>query len=424
MLCMTTAQIISLVVFVATMALIVSEKVHRATAALTGAVILLLLNIFSFDTAVSYIDFNTLGLLVGMMLFVGVIKESGLFEYLAVRAARLAKGDPWLVMVALMLITAILSAFLDNVTTILLVGPVTLTICELLDVNPIPYFITEMMASNIGGTATLIGDPPNIMIGSAMGLSFLDFIRYDAPAVLIILVVIIICFRFIYGRKMDVAPENKQKVMELVPAECIKDHKLFVKSIVMACAVVVGFMLHDTIGVSSSVIALAAAAIMLLIGHQDLEHVILSVEWSSIGFFAGLFIVVGAMEETGLITMFANWLIGITGGQTLITMLVILWASALISSVLDNIPFVATMLPVLLTMQSTGMDITPLIWALSLGACLGGTGTLVGASANIVLAGVSEKHGYKITFMQYLKVGFPLMLVSIVVATIYLVIVF
>lgn len=421
---MTVMQIIALSVFVITMGLIISERIHRATAALLGAVVLMLCGTITFDSAMGYEDFNTLGLLIGMMLFVGVVKESGLFEYLAVKAARAAKGDPWKVMVALVLITALLSALLDNVTTILLVGPVTLTICALLDVNPIPYFIAEMMASNIGGTATLIGDPPNIMIGSAANLDFLDFVRFDTPAVLMVLLVTLVCFRFIYGRRMQVAPENRQKVMDLDPTDCIRDAKLLRRGVVMSVVVVAGFMMHGAIGVESSVVALSAAAIMLLIGGQDLEKVILSVEWSSIGFFAGLFIVVGALQETGLVGMFANWLMGITGGQMVLTMLVVLWASALASSVLDNIPLVATMIPVIAAMQTSGVDVTPLWWALSLGACLGGTGTLIGASANIVLAGISERHGYRITFMSYLKVGFPLMLISIVVCTVYLLVVF
>lgn len=421
---MTVMQIIALSVFVITMGLIISERIHRATAALLGAVVLMLCGTITFDSAMGYEDFNTLGLLIGMMLFVGVVKESGLFEYLAVKAARAAKGDPWKVMVALVLITALLSALLDNVTTILLVGPVTLTICALLDVNPIPYFIAEMMASNIGGTATLIGDPPNIMIGSAANLDFLDFVRFDTPAVLMVLLVTLVCFRFIYGRRMQVAPENRQKVMDLDPTDCIRDAKLLRRGVVMSVVVVAGFMMHGVIGVESSVVALSAAAIMLLIGGQDLEKVILSVEWSSIGFFAGLFIVVGALQETGLVGMFANWLMDITGGQMVLTMLVVLWASALASSVLDNIPFVATMIPVIAAMQTSGVDVTPLWWALSLGACLGGTGTLIGASANIVLAGISERHGYRITFMSYLKVGFPLMLISIVVCTVYLLVVF
>ena len=421
---MTSVQIVAVAVFVGVMALIVSEKVHRATAALAGAVLLIAIGIIDFNTAMGHIDFNTLGVLCGMMLFVSIIKESGLFEYLAVKSAKVAKGDPWLIMVAFVVITAVLSAFLDNVTTVLLVGPMTFTVCKMLDVSPIPYFMTQILASNIGGTATLIGDPPNIMIGSATGFSFFDFVIYDGPCVLVVLVVFIVCFRFLYGRHMSVTPEHRAAVMELDEREYIRDRPLFIKSLVMIGIVAVCFMLHGQLHLESAVIALAAAAVMLLIGKQDLEEMVKGVEWTTIGFFAGLFIVVGGMAETGVINMLADAIMSATGGQLVLTMVVVLWASAIVSSILDNIPFVATMIPVLFAMQASGMDVTPLWWALSLGACLGGNGTLIGASANVVLSGISTRNGYPITFMSYLKVGFPMMLLSIAIATVYLLVVF
>ena len=415
----TTAQIISILVFVGVMVLVASEKVHRCIAALAGALILIVTGVISFDTGISHIDFNTIGVLLGMMLFVSVVKESGLFEYAAIAAAKKAKGDPWRIMVAFILITAVLSAFLDNVTTVLLVGPMTLVVCKLLEINPVPYFITEIMASNIGGTATLIGDPPNIMIGSKAGLTFFDFIANDTPAVIIILAVVIFAFKFIYGRKLDSSEEDRKKVMALEPKDHIRDLALFKKSIVMIVVVVVGFMLHGQLGLDSSVIALSAACIMLLIGKADLELSVFSVEWTTIGFFCGLFMVVGALSETGVITMLAQWLMSITNDNPLALMLVILWASALISAILDNIPFVATMIPIITAIGATGVDVSSLWWALSLGACLGGNGTLIGASANVVLSSISTKEGYPITFMDFTKEGMPIMLLTVAVATVY-----
>jgi len=370
------------------------------------------------------IDFNTLGVLTGMMLFVAVAKQSGIFEFMAIKAAKLAKGDPWRIMVYFVIITAVCSAFLDNVTTVLLISPMTFTVCKILDENPIPFFMTQILASNVGGTATLIGDPPNIMIGSGAGLTFADFICYDGPICVIILVVFIVIFYFLYGRKLTSTPEARAVVMELEERDTIRDKGLMHKSIVMILIVIVAFMLHGQLGLESSMIALAAAAVMLLIGGQDIEEMILGVEWTTIGFFAGLFVVVGGMVQTGVIDMLAQALIDITGGDAILTMLVILVASAIISSILDNIPFTATMIPIILYMGTQGIDVWPLWWALSLGACLGGNGTLIGASANVVLSGISTREGYPITFMNFLKVGFPLMLVSIALAAVYLMVVF
>ncbi len=415
-------QILSVAIFICALALIVSEKVHRALVALVGAVLLIVLNVIPFEDAMMALDFNTLGVLFGMMLFVAVVKLSGIFEYLAIRCAHLAKGDPWKIMMLFVLLTAVLSAFLDNVTTVLLIGPMTLTICSMLNVNPVPFFIAEIMASNIGGTATLIGDPPNIMIGSAAGFDFADFIAYDAPAVVIILAVILVLFYFMYGRKMSVSQTDVDEVMALQPRDYIKNPRLLKISVVMIVLVVAGFMLHGSLGLESSIIALGAAGIILLVSRESIDHALSNVEWTTLVFFAGLFIIVGAMEETGVINMLAQWLIDITGGDVFVTMLVLVFASAIISSFLDNIPFVATMLPILLSMEATGMDVTPLWWAVSLGACLGGNGSLIGASANVVLSDISKKNGHPITFAQFTKVGFPIMLLTVVIAAVYLVI--
>lgn len=421
MLALTTPQIISIVVFVVVFALIISEKIHRTTAALSGAVVLILLGIVTFDTGMEHIDFGTLGVLVGMMTFVAVVKRSGIFEYIAIRTAKLAKGNPWMIMVLFTLITAVLSALLDNVTTVLLIGPVTFTVCKMLKVSPIPFFITEIIASNVGGTATLIGDPPNIMIGSATGLSFMDFIIYNGPAIVLIMLASIGCFYVLYGRKMDVAPEDQASIMELHAHDAILDEKLFKKSVVMIILVAAAFVLHSAVHVEPAVVALTAAAIMLIISAADIEKILLDVEWATIGFFAGLFIVVGGLAETGVIEMLAYGLIDITGGNVMITIIVLCWASAIVSSFLDNIPLVATLIPIITTMEATGIDVMPYWWAISLGACIGGIGTLIGASANVVLASISSRDGYPISFMEYTKIGFPMMILFTAISCGYLV---
>ena len=324
-------------------------------------------------------------------------------------------------MVLFCLITAVLSAFLDNVTTVLLIGPVTYTVCKMLEINPIPFFLTEIISSNVGGTATLIGDPPNIMIGSATGLTFFDFLAINGPAVLIILLVSLLMFYVMYGKKMGVSAEKQASVMQLHAHEAIKSQTLFKKSVVMIALVALAFVVHGALHIEPSVVALTAAAIMLLIGKSDVEHTLMDVEWATIGFFAGLFVVVGGLAETGVIEMMAYALIDITGGDMMITIIVLVWASAIISSFLDNIPLVATLIPIITTMEATGMDVTSMWWAVSLGACIGGIGTLIGASANVVLAGISGKYGHPITFMDYTKVGFPMMLVFTAISCVYLV---
>ena len=417
---MTSTQIIAIVIFLVTMAAIMTEKLHRTVAAVAGALLLILTGVLSVESGFSYVDLNTLGVLIGMMLFVAVVKNSGIFEYIAIKAAKIAKGRPWPLMVLFALITAVLSAFLDNVTTVLLVGPMTLAITSMLRINPIPFFMTQIMASNIGGTATLIGDPPNIMIGSAAGLSFTDFITNTGVAVLFVLAATIVCFYFIYGRKLHVEPEAMDSILQLDENKAIKDRSLLIKSVVMILLVVFGFVFHSQLHLESCTIALTAAAVMLLIGRQDVEEIVAGVEWTTILFFTGLFIVVGGLQETGVIQILANGLMDLTEGHMTLTILLILWVSAIVSSFLDNIPFVATLIPLILTMQSSGVDVTPLWWAVSLGACLGGNGTLIGASANVVLSGISNRHGFPITFASYFKVGFPLMLVSVAISTVFL----
>ena len=296
----------------------------------------------------------------------------------------------------------------------------TITICRILKTNPVPFLLTEILSSNIGGTATLIGDPPNIMIGSAANFRFIDFILVDAPIVIIIMAVVITLFRFVYGRKISVTEEAKAAVMNLNENSAVKDRVLFKKSLFMIVLVVLAFMFHGALGLESCEIALAAGIIMILISGVDFEETVTNVEWPTLLFFIGLFVVVGAMESTGVISLFAQYVMKITGDHLIFTMFLILWVSALLSSILDNIPFVAAMIPLVSAMESGGMNVTPIWWAISLGACLGGNGTLIGASANVVLSGISAKNGYPITFVQFLKIGIPIMLISVALASVYL----
>ena len=417
-------KIIAVAVFLIVILLIISERVHRTAAAMAGAMVLILTGVMSADKALSYIDFNTIGVLVGMMIFVAIVRRSGMFEYIAVRAAKAVHGDPWKIMVAFTLITAVLSAILDNVTTVLLVGPMSIAIARMLKIDPVPFLMGQILASNVGGTATLIGDPPNIMIGSAAHLSFMDFLENTGFAVLFILVVLILLMKIVYEKKIELGTVDTGAIEKLDPSKSITNRALMKKGIIVLICVIVGFMFHDKLGIESSVIALTAAAVMLIIGREDVNEAIQDVEWTTILFFMSLFVVVGGLTETGIIKELASKIIDATNGHPMVTMLVLLWASALLSSILDNIPFVATLIPLILAMKADGIDVTSFWWAISLGACLGGNGTMIGASANVVLSDISTKHGYPITFKSYLKVGMPFMLLSIVIATVFLVVKF
>lgn len=417
-------KIVAVAVFLIVILLIITERVHRTAAAMAGAVVLILTGVMSAEKALSYIDFNTIGVLVGMMIFVAIVRQSGMFEYIAVRAAKAVHGDPWKIMVAFTLITALLSAILDNVTTVLLVGPMSIAIARMLKIDPVPFLMGQILASNVGGTATLIGDPPNIMIGSAAHLSFMDFLENTGFTVLFILVVLILLMKVVYEKKIELGTVDTGAIEKLDPSKSITNRALMRKGIIVLICVIIGFMFHDKLGIESSVIALTAAAVMLIIGREDVDQAIQGVEWTTILFFMSLFVVVGGLTETGIIKELASKIIGATNGHPMVTMLVLLWASALLSSILDNIPFVATLIPLILAMQADGMDVTSFWWAISLGACLGGNGTMIGASANVVLSDISTKHGYPITFKSYLKVGMPFMLLSIVISTVFLVVKF
>lgn len=420
---MEQQAILAIGIFLLTYGMIIAEKVHRTIVAMIGGFLMVVLGVVDQESALHHIDFNTLGLLIGMMIIVSITAETGLFKYIALLAAKKAKGDPVRILISLVLITAIGSAFLDNVTTVLLMVPVTFSITRQLRVNPIPFLITQILASNIGGTATLIGDPPNIMIGSAVKeLTFMAFINNLAPVVVVIMAVTVPIFVFIFRKHIQTTPELKQSIMQIDEKEVITDRKLLTKSLFILGITIVGFFLHQLLHLESATVALAGAFLLLLLtGEHSMEKAFTKVEWTTIFFFVGLFVLVSGLVETGIISRLAAEAIELTGGNPVATSMLILWLSAIASAFLDNIPFVATMIPMIQEMGNMGVEnLEPLWWSLALGACLGGNGTLIGASANLIVAGMSAKEGHPITFVTFMKYGFPLMLISVALSSIYI----
>ncbi|MDJ0871615.1 MAG: ArsB/NhaD family transporter [Gammaproteobacteria bacterium] len=420
---------VSTILFIVTYAVIVTERVNRAIVSLLGAGLMITTGILNQEMAVRGVDFNTLGLLTGMMVIVAITRRCGVFQFVAVWSAKKVQARPWGILVMLSIVTAVFSALLDNVTTVLLIAPVTLLITEELKVNPYPFLFAEIFASNIGGTATLIGDPPNIMIGSAVGLSFNDFVVNLAPITPLILVLTLIIIYFIWGRSMRASPENRRRVMDFNELEAITDVRLLKQSLAVLALVILGFVMAHPLHLEPATIAMFGAALLLLLSNlpnnaeeqsENVHHTFGEVEWVTIFFFVGLFIVVHGIEHAGLLNILADKVLQLTGGDMTNTALAILWVSAVASAIVDNIPFVATMIPMINAMAPTfgGADaLMPLWWSLALGACLGGNGSLIGASANLIVAGFAERAGHRIRFLPFMFMAFPLMLMSIVIAS-------
>ena len=415
---------VAVIIFVVAYALIISEKVHRTIVALMGAVLMIGFGILSQEVAIHHIDFNTLGLLIGMMTIVNITAETGLFNFLAIWSAQKVKADPMKLLLALSLLTAVCSALLDNVTTVLLTVPVTFSITSQLKVDVKPFLMAQILSSNIGGTATLVGDPPNIMIGSAVGLSFMDFIMNLTLPAIIIFIITVFILEWLYGKSLHTTPELQAQVMKLDPSKQIRDKVLVKKCLIVLSLTMLLFVMHSALGLESATAALAGASLLLLVTfHRDEEmiaKVLSKVEWVAIFFFAGLFILVGGLVETGVIKMLAEEAIKITQGSVEGTAILIIWMSAIASAFVDNIPFVATMIPLIKDMGAMGLsNLEPMWWSLALGACLGGNGTLIGASANVVVASMAAQHGKQISFIGFMKVAFPCMILSVIISTIY-----
>jgi len=422
---------VSTCILAITYATIMSEQVNRAIIALVGAGVMILIGVLDQEEAIHGIDFNTIGLLTGMMILVSISRRSGMFQYLAVRAAQLAKAHPAGILLLLQLTTAVLSALLDNVTTVLLIVPVTLAICNTLKVPAYPYLFAEIFASNIGGTATLIGDPPNILIGSQVGLSFNDFVYELTPVILVVMAVQALIIHVLWGKDLKATPEAEAAVMSMKPVEAIEDWRLLKQSLAVLTLVMVTFVLARPLHLEPATIALFGAAVLMLLDNwahhaekaaHNIHQTFGDVEWITIFFFIGLFVVVHGVDVGGLLRLLANKLVAATGGNMAHAGYAILWASAFLSAIVDNIPFVATMIPLIKNMAPAfgGPEhIMPLWWCLSLGACLGGSGTLIGASANLTVAGISERNGVPFRFITYTLYGAPMMIVSLAICNVY-----
>jgi Na+/H+ antiporter NhaD/arsenite permease-like protein len=414
-----------------TYAIIISEKVNRSIIALVGAGLMVLVGVMNQEEAIKGIDWNTIGLLTGMMILVSISRRSGMFQYVAVWSAKAAKAHPAGILFLLQITTAVLSAFLDNVTTVLLIVPVTLAITKELEVPPYPFLFGEIFASNIGGTATLIGDPPNILIGSQVGLTFNEFVFHLTPIIIVVMIVQAVMIHLVWGRHMHSTPEHEARVMAMKPSDTIQDWLLLKQSLLVLTVVMIGFVLARPLHLEPATIAMLGAAVLMLLDNwahhtekasHNIHQTFGDVEWITIFFFIGLFVVVHGVEVGGLLSLLARELVAATGGDLATAGYAILWSSAVLSAIVDNIPFVATMIPLIKNMAPAfgGPDkIEPLWWCLSLGACLGGNGTLIGASANLTVAGISERNGVPFRFITYTLYAFPMMLVSIAICHVY-----
>ncbi len=425
-------KIVSTVILLVSYLILFTEKMNRAVVALLGAVAMIFAGVLTQETAIAGIDFNTLALLIGMMIIVGIAEKSGMFQYVAVWSAKKVRASPRGLLIVLAAVTTVFSALLDNVTTVLLIVPITFEITRKLKINPYPYLILEIFASNIGGTATLIGDPPNILIGSALQLSFMDFVYELTPVVIITMVVLIAAFDLICGRRMSASEQDRQAVMQLNEKEAITDRRLLHKSLTVLSVVIIGFISAEHLHIANGTIAVAGAAVLLLLytfgdRHDEREHKVEEafglVDWTTIFFFAGLFAIVYGLEESGVLALMGHKFIEITDGSIQKAAMIVVWLSAFVSTAIDNIPFVATMIPMIKSMETSlgGREaMMPVWWALSLGACFGGNGSLIAASANVIVAGMAQREGHPIHFMRFLIWSIPVMLISVLIATIYL----
>lgn len=415
---------IASLIFSITYLLIISERIHKTTAALAGGLAMIAFRVLDQEEAFAAIDFNVIFLLVGMMIIANTLGKTGAFQWLAIRAAKLAKGSPIQILLFMAIITAVASAFLDNVTTVVLMAPLSLFVASILQVNAVPFLLTLIMASNIGGTATLIGDPPNIIIGSGADLDFLDFLAHLAPVILLILAVFLVMVFFLFRHQLQTRPELQHRIMELDESEVLTDRSLLHKSLAILALVAIGFLLHGPLDYEPATVALGGATALLLVGRQHPREALLDVEWSTIFFFVGLFMVVGGAEEVGLLEDIGERMADASGGHLWAATMLTLWPTGILSSIVNQIPYAAAMIPVVHEM-STGLPVgdsasNPLWWALALGAGLGANFTPVAAAANVYVIGVADRAGYKVTFVQFLRYSLVVTMVSLIIATVYM----
>jgi len=405
------------VIFLVTYALIATDRVDKTVAALLGGSLVVILGIIDQEEAFAAIDLNVIFLLAGMMILAGILRRTGFFQWVAIRSVKWAKGEPYRLLLILSVVTALLSAFLDNVTTVVLLAPVTLYIANVLRVSPLPFLISEILASNVGGAATLIGDPPNILIGSAADLGFDDFLFHMAPAAVLVFVAFVAMTYWFFGRDLYVDPATRDSVLALDEREVLTDPGLLRLSLGVIGVTVIGFLLAKPLGLEPGAIALLGAAALMLLARSDVEEVLREVEWATLFFFVGLFMLVEAVVHVGIVGAVADGLIGATAGDATVTTLGLVWLSGIASAIIDNIPYTAAMIPVVQDLGAAGIPIEPLWWALALGACFGGNATIVGASANVVVANLAGRADHPITFRAFLRYGIPVTFVSLVIST-------
>ena len=406
-------------VFVVTYAIIATDRLDKTVAALLGGVVMVVLGVIDQEEAFAAIDFNVIFLLAGMMAMAGVLARTGFFQWLAIRSVKATRGDPFRLLLVLATITAVLSAFLDNVTTVVLIAPVTLYIATVLRVSPMPFLITEIAASNIGGTATLIGDPPNILIASAARIDFVTFIAHLGPPAVVIFLAYMVAVRIMFKGALEVHDDVRESVLALDEREVLTDTPLLRISLVILAATIVAFLVHGLFGLEPATIALLGATVLMIAGRLDSEEVLAAVEWRTLFFFIGLFMLVEGIVHVGIIAAITEGMLSATGGDPSITTLGLLWLSGLASAIVDNIPYTATAIPIVAQMGGAGLDTGPLWWALALGADLGGNATIVGASANVVVASLAARAGHPITFREYLPYGVAGTLVALPISTVY-----
>jgi Na+/H+ antiporter NhaD/arsenite permease-like protein len=404
-------------IFALALAAIASERIHRTKVALLGAILVLVTQTIDQETAIEAVDWNTIGLLAGMMLIVRLTETTGVYTYLAIRAGQLSKGQPFLVVLALAGTTAVLSAFLDNLTTVLLIVPITFLLADTLDIDPIPLVLIEIFASNIGGTATLIGDPPNIIIAGATDLSFSQFVVNLAPVVLVVLAIVVPLLFLLYRRRLQIAPEARARVLELDARRAIEDPAELRRTLPILLGTILVFFVHRPLHLEPATVALGGATLMLLVSNQSVERALSGIEWPTLFFFIGLFVMVGALEERGAIEEIAQGIADVTAGNRSAELMGILWVSGIASGIVDNIPFTATMVPVVEELQGGAGADDAYWWALALGACFGGNATIIAAAANVAAAGLAARSGRPIGFVQFLRIGIPVTFLSLVFAT-------
>ncbi|HET7677204.1 MAG TPA: ArsB/NhaD family transporter [Candidatus Limnocylindrales bacterium] len=410
---------VAALVFLGTYALIATERLHKTVAALLGGLLMIVFGVLDQEAAFEAIDFNVIFLLLGMMVIANVMRKTGVFQWLAIRAVQLARGDPWWILVVLCVITAVASAFLDNVTTVVLIAPITLYVAATLGVSPVPYLIAEILASNIGGTATLIGDPPNILIGSAAGVDFPTFAANMTPPALLAFGSFLLLARFLFGRELS-RQEVAVSVADLDASGAIADPRLMRISVLVMLATIAGFLVAAPLGYEPATVALLGATAIFVLTREDPADILADVEWSTLLFFVGLFVVVEGVIHVGIIRAFADGLFELTGGDLTVTSLALMWVSGAASGIVDNIPYTATLIPVVQQLGERGVEVAPLWWSLALGADLGGNATIIGASANVIIASLAARTGHPISFSSYLRYGIPTVVVSLSVASLWI----